>query len=84
MTQVGNASTEDYNVNRLCGCCLTLCLFRFPGLAGDGLGDFAEWGVDSGLPEVPFTKKRRVKNAKFVNEAEKNVPQQAASAFIFK
>lgn len=69
MTQVGNASTEDYNVNRLCGCCLTLCLFRFPGLAGDGLGDFAEWGVDSGLPEVPFTKKEEAKKSELKTQS---------------
>lgn len=53
-------------------------MLRFPGLAGVGLGDFAEWGVDSGLAEVPFTKKKKrekselafSKMTKFVNEAE--------------
>ncbi len=59
--------------------CLTLRFFKLPGLVGDGLGDFAEWGVDSWLSGVPFTTKKKGKNVwvhqkkkctKFVNEAQ--------------
>ncbi len=39
--------------------CLTLRFFKLPGLVGDGLGDFAEWGVDSWLSGAPIHYKEK-------------------------
>lgn len=61
---------------RLCMCvCVASLTWRWlmlPGLVGEGLGDFPEWGVDSWLAGVPFTGggRKKEKNGAMEDETE--------------
>lgn len=53
---------------------LTRRRLRLPGLVGEGLGDFPEWGVDSWLAGVPFTGGRKQERKwSRVDEMERNI-----------
>lgn len=62
--------------------CLTLRFFKLPGLVGDGLGDFAEWGVDSWLAGVPFTTRGKRKMLEFTKKKNREKKKEKCTKFV--